>query len=143
MLMFLHRTNILPAGVRKQTKSGHFFLSDISRLRTFYLLKQHFNSKNAWQPVVGGMFPTLWSPPSCPDNHNDFFSSIILYFVCFFLQIATWTMLLIHHCVEISIILSSISKSTLPWTAVHDYETKNEYSSNRHSSNQSTIQRKH
>ena len=140
-MMFLHRTNILPAGEDSKQKVA----------TCFYLIfhdSKHFSNniwtaKSARQPVVGEMFPTFWSPPPCPDNQNDFFSSIILYFVCFFLQIATWTILLIHHCVEISIILCSISKSTLPWTAVHDYETKNEYSSNRHSSNQSTIQRKH
>ena len=45
MLMFLLRTNILPAGVRTANKSGHLFLSDISRQRTFLSFQTTFEQQ--------------------------------------------------------------------------------------------------
>ena len=86
MMMFLHRTNIWPAGEDSKQKVATCFYQ-------IFHDNEHFSNniltaKSARQPVVGGMFPNFWSPPPCPDNHNSFFSSIVLFFVCFF-QIAT------------------------------------------------------
>ena len=143
MLMFLLRTNILPAGEDSKQKVATCFYLIFHDNEHFYLFKQHLNSKKCpatcrWRNVSDILISSSLSWQS-----QWFFLLNYSLFCLFFLQIATWTILLIHHCVKISIILCSISKSTLPCTAVHDYETKNEYSSNRHSSNQSTIQRKH
>ena len=81
-MMFLHRTNILPAGEDSKQKVA----------TCFYLIFQdneHFSNniwtaKSAWQPVVGGMFPTFWSPPPCPGNKIDFFLLNYSFFVFVF-----------------------------------------------------------
>ena len=51
----------------------------------FILSNNIWTAKSVLQPVVGGMFPTFWSPPPCPDNQIDFFLLNYFFVFVFFL----------------------------------------------------------
>ena len=136
MMMFLLRTNILVSRWGEQTK---IVFSDISRQQTFF--KHHFNSKKCQATCRWRNVSDILISSSLSWQSNRFFSPQLFFCVCFlpnininyFANSSLYSNF--NHCV-LSLFIY------LPWTSVHLHETKNEYSSNRHSSTQSTYTEK-